>query len=51
MERAKQLLSDPRNRISEISGMVGYNDGNYFSKSVRKSTGLSPTEFREKLWK
>ncbi len=51
MERAKQLLSDPRNRISEISGMVGYNDGNYFSKSFRKSTGLSPTEFREKLWK
>ena len=51
MERAKQLLSDPRNRVSEISGMVGYNDGNYFSKSFRKSTGLSPTEFREKLWK
>lgn len=51
IERAKQLLSDPRNRISEISGMVGYSDGNYFSKSFRKSTGLSPTEFREKLWK
>ena len=51
MERAKQLLADPRNRISDISGMVGYNDGNYFSKSFRKSTGLSPTEFREKLSK
>lgn len=47
MEKAKELLSDPRNKVSEISEKVGYNDGNYFSKSFRKFTGISPTEYRE----
>lgn len=47
MEKAKELLSDPRNKVSEISEKVGYNDGNYFSKSFRKFTGVSPTEYRE----
>jgi len=48
MEKAKELLSDPRNKIAEISEKVGYNDGNYFSKSFRKFTGVSPSEYREK---
>ncbi len=47
--RAKDLLSDPRNRIGEIAGRVGYSDSNYFSKIFRKSFGLSPSEFRESL--
>lgn len=47
MERAKLLLEDPRNRISEISSMVGYADGNYFGKSFKKVVGLSPSEYRE----
>ncbi|MCR4891817.1 MAG: response regulator [Lachnospiraceae bacterium] len=49
MYRAKELLSDPRNRISEISENVGYNDSNYFSKLFKKTFGLSPSEFRESL--
>lgn len=49
MEKAKQLLADPRYRISDISAAVGYNDGNYFGKSFRKSSGLSPSEYREKV--
>ena len=48
MERAKQLLADPRYKISDISSKVGYNDGNYFGKSFKKYTGLSPSEYREK---
>lgn len=51
MDKAKQLLTDPRNRITEISSMVGYNDGNYFGKSFRKIVGLSPSEYREKVMK
>ncbi len=47
--RAKELLSDPRNRIADIAGEVGYSDSNYFSKIFRKSFGLSPSEFRESL--
>lgn len=49
MDRAKQLLVDPRNKISEISDKVGYNDGNYFGKSFKKIVGLSPSEYREKV--
>ncbi len=47
--RAKELLSDPRNRIADIAEAVGYSDSNYFSKIFRKSFGLSPSEFRESL--
>ncbi len=46
LERAKELLADPRINISEIAGRVGYNDSNYFGKAFKKYTGLSPSEFR-----
>ncbi len=49
MEKAKQLLSDPRYKISEISSRVGYTDGNYFGKSFKKYSGFSPSEYREKM--
>lgn len=49
MEKAKQLLSDPRYRISDISSNVGYSDGNYFGKSFKKYTGMTPSEFRERM--
>ncbi len=49
MEKAKQLLLDPRIRVADISSRTGYLDGGYFSKSFKKATGLSPTEYREKL--
>lgn len=49
MKKASQLLADPRIRISEISSRVGYNDGNYFSKSFRKYAGVSPSEYREQV--
>ncbi len=48
MEKAKQLLDDPRYRISDISSKVGYSDGNYFGKSFKKYTGISPSEYRER---
>ncbi|MCD8154995.1 MAG: response regulator [Clostridiales bacterium] len=49
MEKAKQLLSDPRYKISDISARVGYADGSYFGKSFRKYSGLSPSDYREKM--
>ncbi|MBQ4416071.1 MAG: response regulator [Butyrivibrio sp.] len=48
IDRAKELLRDPRNNISEVAASVGYNDSNYFSKVFRKSTGCSPSEYRER---
>ncbi|MBU5480560.1 response regulator transcription factor [Blautia sp. MSJ-19] len=47
MEKAKQLLKDARFKISDISSRVGYSDGNYFGKSFKKYSGLSPSEYRE----
>ena len=48
MEKAKQLLQDSRYKIAAVSSRVGYSDGNYFGKSFKKHTGLSPSEYREK---
>lgn len=47
IEKAKKLLSDPRNKISDISSKVGYSDGNYFGKIFKKMVGISPSEYRE----
>lgn len=51
MKKAKSLLADPRNTVGEISSQVGYSDSNYFGKSFRKYTGLSPSEYREQVVK
>lgn len=49
MEKAKLLLLDPQYQITDVSSKVGYSNGNYFSKSFKKSIGLSPSEYREKM--
>lgn len=49
MERAMRLLEDARNQIADISAKVGYSNGNYFSKSFKKFTGLTPSKYREKM--
>ena len=35
--------------VKEISMDVGYGDPNYFSRLFKKTVGLTPTEFRERL--
>lgn len=49
IERAKELLRDPRNKFYEISGAVGYSDPSHFSKLFKKVTGLTPSAYREQL--
>jgi two-component system response regulator YesN len=46
IKRAKELLRTTSLRSSEIAEQVGFNDPHYFSLVFRKSTGLSPKEFR-----
>jgi two-component system response regulator YesN len=46
IKRAKALLRTTSLRAAEVSEQVGYNDPHYFSVVFRKSTGLSPREFR-----
>jgi len=51
IEMAKQLLCDKQYKIADISSKVGYSDSSYFGKAFKKSIGLSPTEYREKMMK
>lgn len=48
LNKAQELLNDPRNTVSTVSTMVGYNDSNYFSKAFKKYTGISPSVYRER---
>lgn len=47
--RAKQLLANPQMRISEVAFDAGFNSITHFNRTFRKTTGLSPTAFREQL--
>ena len=46
IKRAKELLRTTTLKSTEISYQVGYNDAHYFSYVFRKTTELSPKEFR-----
>jgi len=46
MQKAKELLSSGRNlRLTNVAEMVGYGDPAHFSKSFKRHTGLSPSEY------
>lgn len=49
INKAKDLLKDTSMSVKEISMDVGYGDPNYFSRLFKKTVGLTPTEFRERL--
>jgi len=51
IEKAKELLYNKEYSVSEVAGKVGYNDGNYFTKLFKKSMGVTPSEYRERLTK
>lgn len=41
-----RLLSNSRRTLSEITEMVGYHDVKFFSSLLKRTTGLSPADFR-----
>ena len=41
-----RLLSSSRRTLTEIAEMVGYHDVKFFSSLVKRTTGLSPADFR-----
>lgn len=48
---AEQLMkSEPDIMVGRVAEMVGFaSDGQYFSKAFRKSKGMSPREYRERI--
>ena len=46
LEKARQLLSETKFSIKEITAFTGYNDQNYFSRLFKNKFGISPSEFR-----
>ncbi|QOT11843.1 response regulator [Paenibacillus sp. JNUCC32] len=49
MEKAKKLLAIPHYKITDISFEVGYADHPHFTKTFKKVTGYTPSEYREML--
>jgi two-component system response regulator YesN len=51
MEKAKEMLTDPRYKITDIASRVGYLDVNYFGKILKKYSGVTPSDYRGTLVK
>ncbi len=49
IRRAKELLDDPKLRVSDICVMVGYTDPPHFSRIFKKLTGMSANEYRNRF--
>lgn len=49
MEKAKELLLDPQNKIYTVCNEVGYADPSYFSKLFKRYHGISPVKYRNKV--
>lgn len=46
IDKAKQLLRTTRLHIQQIADACGFSNGNYFAKSFRHNTGMSPQDYR-----
>jgi two-component system response regulator YesN len=46
--KAKALLKDSKKKVNEIATEVGFESAAYFIRSFKKTTGMTPQEFREK---
>lgn len=47
MEKAKYILQNSNVKVYTIAPLVGYQDSRYFTQVFKKSTGKTPTEYRE----
>ena len=43
---AKRMLMDKRLVVNEIATELGYDDYSYFTRLFKKSTAMTPTDFR-----
>ena len=48
--RAQQLLWEEKDQVSIVARKCGWDDPLYFSKVFKSKTGLSPREYRKRVW-
>ncbi|MBZ4646881.1 MAG: two-component system, response regulator YesN [Petroclostridium sp.] len=48
IQKAKELLKEPRYKIYEVGDRVGYSDIKYFVKIFKDMEGMTPAEYRKK---
>ncbi len=49
VEKSKELLKDGKYKTYEIAQLVGFSDSQYFSKTFKKYSNMTPTEYRESI--
>ncbi|WP_050420561.1 helix-turn-helix transcriptional regulator [Bradyrhizobium tropiciagri] len=49
IERAKALLANPKQSVTEIGLALGFSETSSFSAAFRQTTGITPTEYRRTL--
>ncbi|MCR5255359.1 MAG: response regulator [Acetatifactor sp.] len=50
MDKAKELLRDPKIKVYEIGNLVGYDDAVSFGRAFKKKWGISPKEYRNSVY-
>jgi YesN/AraC family two-component response regulator len=48
-QKAIALLGDVTVSIKDVSARSGYRDANYFTRIFKRSTGVTPSEYRENV--
>ena len=49
IEKAKQMLADPKTMVYEVATSLGFESQFYFSKVFKKVTGVSPTSWQNNI--
>jgi two-component system response regulator YesN len=49
IDQSKDLLRQVDLKTQDIAEMVGYNNSRYFIKVFKKNTGMTPSEYRERI--
>ncbi|MBQ9915390.1 MAG: helix-turn-helix transcriptional regulator, partial [Clostridia bacterium] len=46
--KAADLLATTDMSMTEIAGLCGFNDANYYARMFKRLRGVSPTEYRQR---
>lgn len=47
LSRAKELLTEGKNSLTEIAARLGFSDVYHLSKAFKKKTGMTPTQYKK----